>query len=202
MKNKNVLVACEYSGIVREEFRKIGWNAISIDILDTEIPGPHIKGDIIEYLNTDEIKKYILMIGFPPCTYLCNSGVRWLHTEPGRWQKMKDGADFFKRLFNAPIKHIALENPIQHKYAKLETNINYNQIIRPYQFGETETKSTCLFLKNLPLLTPTKIIDKKLRTQKIWKMPPGPNRSKERSRTFKGIAEALADQYSKYLDSK
>jgi hypothetical protein len=133
------------------------------------------------------------MVAHPPCTRLCNSGVRWL-AERNLWQEMREASEFFKLILNAPITKIAVENPIPHKYAVEIIGRKYDQIIQPYQFGHGETKATCLWLKNLPKLQPTNIVDG--RDHRIHKMPPSPERWKERSRTFQGIANAMAAQWS------
>jgi hypothetical protein len=184
-----VLVACEYSGIVRNEFTKKGHDAWSCDILPTEIEGNHYQCDIFEVLN----QNWDLIIAHPPCTYLCNSGVRWLHTREGRWQQMEEGANFFKKLWNANCDKICVENPIPHKYALEIIGQKYTQIIQPWQFGHGETKATCLWLKNLPKLEPTEIVSG--REQKIWNVPPSENRGKIRSKTYQGIAQAMAKQW-------
>ena len=132
------------------------------------------------------------MIAHPPCTYLTNSGVRWLKGNESRLTMMHDACAFFLELKNAPIGHIAIENPIPHKYARAEIG-NYDQIIQPWQFGHGETKATCLWLKNLPKLVPTNIVEG--RTPRVHHASPGPDRWKERSRTLTGIAEAMADQW-------
>lgn len=181
-----VLVACEFSGVVRDAFIAQGHDAVSCDILDTESPGPHLQGDVLEYLDDG----WDLMIAHPPCTYMCNSGVRWLRTEPGRFGKMQEAAKFFDALYNAPISKIAIENPIPHKHANLYP---YTQIIQPWMFGHGETKATCLWLKGLPPLEPTRVV--KGRAQKIHNMSPGPNRGRLRSITYKGIARAMAEQW-------
>lgn len=180
-----VLVGCEFSGIVREEFRKKGWDAWSCDILPTEVPGQHIQDDVLNHLKDD----WDLAIFHPPCTDLAVSGARWFE------QKKKDGRqqksiDFFMELVNAPIKKIAIENPIS-----IMSRIyrRPDQIIQPWQFGHPETKATCFWLKDLPLLRPTKIVEG--RENRIWKMPPSKDRWKNRSRTYIGIAEAMATQW-------
>lgn len=187
-----VLVACEYSGIVRDEFNKLGHDATSCDLLpcESELEGKHYQGDVKDILYSE---KWDLMIGHPPCTRLCNSGVRWLD-ERNLWQEMDDACDFFNLLKNAPIDKICLENPIPHKYARAKIG-KYTQLIQPWQFGHFEKKATCIWLKNLPLLKPTNIVDKKLAKQSTWLKSPGKNRSKERSKTFIGIARAIAEQY-------
>ena len=185
-----VLVACEYSGRVREAFRKLGHDAWSCDLLDAEDASQfHIKGDVLDLLGNG----WDLLIAHPPCTYLCNSGVRWLRTQEGRWDQMRQGAEFFKIFMDAPVAHIAIENPIMHKYAVEIIGKRQDQIIQPWQFGHGETKATGLWLKNLPPLTPTRIVEG--REQRVHRMSPGPDRWKERSRTFKGIADAMAQQW-------
>jgi hypothetical protein len=183
-----VLVACEFSGVVREAFHKKGHDAWSCDLLDTEIPGNHYKGDVKDLLNN----YWDLMIFHAPCTRLCNSGVRWLR-ERNLWSDMREAAEFFKLLLNANIPLIAGENPIPHKYAVEIIGRNYDQLIQPYQFGHGEQKATCLWLKGLPKLIPTNIVSG--REQRIHLMSPGQNRGMERSRTFQGIADAMAEQW-------
>lgn len=191
---KRVLIACEYSGEVREAFSKLGWDAWSCDILPTEKPGNHYQGDVLDIIN----ERWDLLIGHPPCTYLSNSGVKHLHIDPKRWLKLFEAADFFKQLYEAPVKHIAIENPIMHKYGKRLIGCGQqSQVIQPWQYGHGETKATCLWLKGLPNLEPTKIVEG--REQRIWKMPPGPNRQKERSKTYTGIAQAMAKQWTDYF---
>lgn len=183
-----VLVACEFSGIVREAFRRKGHEAWSCDLLETEIPGPHFQGDVLE----DICKEYEwdMMIAFPPCTDLAVSGARWFKdkqvTQP-------EAIKFFMALVNADIPKIAIENPIgimSTHYRKPD------QIIQPWMFGRGETKATCLWLKNLPLLQPTNIVEG--REGRVWKEPPSPERWKKRSRTYQGIAEAMAEQWDEF----
>lgn len=183
-----VLVAGEFSGIVRDAFAKRGHDAWSCDLLPTERPGNHIQGDVLGILDGG----WDMMIAHPECTRLCNSGVRWLH-ERDLWNEMKEAALFFRVLLNADIPQKAIENPIPHKYALEIIGRKYDQIIQPYQFGHGETKATCLWLENLPLLTPTCIVTG--REQRIFKESPGPDRWKNRSRTFSGIANAMAEQW-------
>ena len=185
-----VLVACEFSGIVREAFKAKGHDAWSCDLLPTEIPGQHIQGDVLEILDNG----WDLMIAHPPCTRLTNSGVRWLD-ERDLWDDMQRDAHFFLTLLSVNIPKIAVENPIPHKYAR-DVIGKYDQIIQPWQFGHPETKATCLWLKNLPKLQPTNIVEG--REQRIWKASPGPDRWKERSRTFPGIAAAMAEQWGRW----
>ncbi|HDD44689.1 MAG TPA: hypothetical protein ENG63_07510 [Candidatus Desulfofervidus auxilii] len=187
-----VLIACEFSGIVRQAFRNKGFDAWSCDLLPCEDNSPyHIQCDVREILNDN----WILMIAHPPCNYLCNSGVSWLHRRPERWKKLEKAIKFFLELWNAPIPHICIENPVPHKYARQKIG-RPTQYIQPYQFGEFVTKKTGLWLKNLPPLRPTKIIPKKQVIQKIIMESPSKDRWKNRSRTFKGIAEAMAEQWA------
>lgn len=192
-----VLIACEYSGIVREAFSNMGHYAVSCDLLPTEIPGVHYQGDIFDIIN----ERWDLMIARPPCTYLSNSGVRWLYDDKTRWAKMTSGALFFKRLLNSGINKICIENPIMHGYAKNIIGKSQSQCIQPYMFGHRERKATCLWLKNLPLLQKTFDVKKEMELlpenvkQRLFYLPPGEERAKERSKTFTGIAEAMASQW-------
>lgn len=188
-----LLVACEFSGTVRDAFANLGWDAWSCDLLPSETPGQHYQCDVMTVIN----RGWDLIIAHPECTYLTNSGVRWLHTDIKRWPKLFTGAAFFRAMMNAEAPHIAIENPIMHKYAADLVRQRPAQIVQPWQFGHGETKATCLWLKNLPKLTPTNIVEG--REQRIWKMPPGPDRWKERSRTFQGIADAMATQWTTAL---
>ena len=183
-----VLVACEFSGTVRDAFLFRGHDALSCDMLPTERPGPHYQGDVFDIIDDG----WDMMIAHPPCTHLAVSGARHFA------QKRADGrqqsaVEFFMRLAAADIPRIAIENPISimsRVYRKPD------QIIQPWQFGHGETKATCLWLKGLPLLTPTNIVPG--RDQRIHNMPPSPDRWRERSRTFTGIAEAMAEQWSEH----
>lgn len=194
-----VLVACEYSGTVRDAFKARGNYAMSCDLLPTDTPGEHYQGNVFDILNDN----WDLMIAHPPCTYLCNSSVSRLYQDKNRWKLMEEGALFFKELLNANIPMIAVENPIPHRYALEIIGTKYTQIIQPYQFGHLESKRTCLWLKNLPKLKPTNDLTNealKLNKYQLQKMyysvPAGPNRWKIRSTTYKGIAEAMATQWS------
>ena len=184
-----VLIACEESQAVCKAFRSKGHEAYSCDILPCSGGHPewHIQGDIADILDDG----WDMMIAHPPCTRLANSGVRWLK-ERDLWQDLSEATQFFLRLQQAKINKIAIENPIPHKYAVAEIG-KYDQIIQPWQFGHGETKATCLWLKNLPKLEPTDIVDG--REQKIWKLPPSNDRAKLRSKTFPGIAKAMAEQW-------
>ena len=188
-----VLVACEFSGIVRDAFIARGHEAISCDLLPTERPGPHHEGDLFEYLYWRG-DQFDLMIAHPPCTYLANSGVRWLYSKPDRWDRMKEAAMDFRVLLEYPmIPRVAVENPIMHKYAAEYIGRRQDQIIQPWQFGHPETKATGLLLRNLPKLQPTDVVEG--RTPRVHHASPGPDRWKERSRTLQGIADAMADQW-------
>ena len=194
-----VLIACEWSGIVRRAFAARGHDAWSCDLLPAEDrSNHHITGDVRDVLGDGWD---MLMVAHPPCQRLCNSGVRWLSVPPaGRtlaemWLDLADGAALFSTLWNADIERIAVENPVMHKHAKarIENYQPFTQSIQPWQFGHGETKRTCLWLKNLPPLTPTDIVDG--RTPRVHHASPGPDRWKERSRFFPGIADAMADQW-------
>jgi len=195
-----VLIACEFSGVVRDAFINKGHEAISCDLLPTESPGPHIQDDVSKYLDDD----WDLMIAHPPCTYITNAGVRHLHSTPSRtgkiadvhgeerWRFMYDACTFFNLLKNCGIPKIAVENPVPHGYARKEIGW-YDQIIQPWQFGHGETKKTCLWLKNLSKLIPTNIVNGR-KPACHWTSP-SVLRWKIRSVTYKGIAEAMAEQW-------
>jgi site-specific DNA-cytosine methylase len=178
-----VLVACEYSGTVRDAFAARGHDAWSCDLLPTERLGNHIHGDVLQHLH----RNWDLMIAHPPCTHLAVSGARWFKDKQ---IEQAEALDFVRRLLDAPIPRMALENPISIISSRIRKP---DQIIQPWQFGHGETKATCLWLKNLPKLLPTNIVEG--REARIHKMPPGPDRWKERSRTFEGIAQAMAEQW-------
>lgn len=178
-----VLVACEYSGEVREAFAMLGFDAWSCDILPTEREGKHMQCDVRDII----CEGWDLMIAHPPCTHLAVSGARWFKDKQN---EQREALAFVRLLMDAPIKHIAIENPISIISSHIRKP---DQIIQPWQFGHGETKATCLWLQNLPKLQPTNIVEG--REQRIWKMPPGADRWKERSRTFTGIAKAMAEQW-------
>jgi len=180
-----VLVACEFSGTVRDAFIAQGCDAMSCDLLPTESPGPHHKGDIRDVIDD----RWDLMIAHPPCTDLAVSGARWFP------EKRADGRqqvalDFVQMLLDAPIERIALENPVSVISSAIRKP---DQIIQPWMFGHGETKKTCLWLKNLPLLEPTDVVEG--REGRIWKLPPTEDRWKLRSMTFPGIAQAMSHQW-------
>jgi hypothetical protein len=194
-----VLVGCEYSGTVRDAFIRAGYDAMSCDLLPTESKGPHYQGDIFDVIDDG----WDLGIFHPPCTFMCNSGVRWLYNKDGsknedRWTSMYEAAVFFRKLHRCKkIKHLGMENPIMHRYAKAVIDCDPTQIIQPWQFGHGETKATCLWLKNLPTLAPTNIVSG--RHPKVHLASPGEDRWKIRSLTYAGIAEAMADQWGSHV---
>lgn len=185
-----VLIACEFSGIVREAFRNLGHDAWSCDLIESTIPSKyHIVGNVLKILN----KGWDLIIAFPPCTYLCVSGARWFKF---RKKEQIEALKFVKRILNAKCKHIAIENPIGVISTKIRKP---DQIVQPWMFGHGETKATCLWLKGLPKLKPTRIV--KGREARIHHMPPSPERGMERSITYRGIGKAMAIQWSDYISS-
>jgi hypothetical protein len=179
-----VLIACEFSGRVRDAFAAKGHDAWSCDLLPSEQPGNHIVGDVRDVLP----HLWDLMIAHPPCTHLAVSGARWFKA---KGQSVDDALAFVRRLMEAPIHRICIENPV----SIISTRIRRpDQVIQPWQFGHGETKATCFWLKNLPPLTPTRLVAG--RENRVHREPPGPDRWKNRSRTFPGIALAMADQWS------
>jgi hypothetical protein len=192
-----VLIACEYSGTVRDAFLKKGHDAVSCDLLPTDRPGPHYQGDVFDIID----EGFDLMIAHPPCTYLANSGVCHLHTNNDRWAMLNDGAWFFKKLLNSNIGMKCIENPIPHKYAVERIGKKYTQIIHPWQFGHTEMKATCLWLDGLENLTATNVVKDEMsklpkrEQQRLHYLSPGPNRWKLRSTTYQGFADAMAYQW-------
>jgi len=178
-----VLVACEFSGRVRDAFIRRGHDAMSCDLLPTDVPGPHYEGDVSDILDDG----WDLMIAHPPCTHLAVSGARWFKNKQ---QEQADALDFVRLLLDAPIQKIALENPISVISSRIRKP---DQIIQPWQFGHGETKATCLWLKGLPKLAPTNIVDGRKPT--VHRLPPSKDRWKIRSLTYQGIAEAMANQW-------
>jgi hypothetical protein len=198
-----VLVGCEFSGVVRRAFAAIGCDAWSCDLLPAEDgSNQHLVGDVRDHLADGWD---MLIVCHPPCTRLCNSGVRWLSAPPpGRtlddmWRELDDAAALFSDCLNAPVERIAVENPVMHGHAKarIAGYVPPAQSVQPWQFGHGETKRSCLWLKNLPPLVPTQIVEG--RAARVHRMPPGPDRGKERSRFFPGIAAAMADQWGRAL---
>ena len=178
-----VLIACEFSGIVRDAFLRLGHDAWSCDLIPCESGGPHIQGDVRDVLGDD----WQLAIFHPPCTHLAVSGARWFKDKQA---EQAEALDFVRLLLDAPIPRIALENPISIISSRIRKP---DQIIQPWQFGHGETKATCLWLKNLPKLVPTDVVEG--RQPRVHYASPGPDRWKERSRTLSGIAQAMADQW-------
>lgn len=189
-----VLVACEESGEVRRAFRSLGHDAWSCDILPARDGDDlhHLLGDVRRWISTK--RRWDLMIAFPPCTHLCVSGARWFKDKA---QEQAEALDFVQTLLDAPIPRIALENPI----GVISTRIRKpDQIIQPWQFGHGETKATCLWLKNLPKLVPTNIVEG--REARVHRMAPGPNRARDRSATYSGIAKAMAEQWGAAFEAR
>lgn len=178
-----VLIACEYSGTVRDAFRKLGHDAMSCDLLPTDVDGPHYQGDILDVINDG----WDLMIAHPPCTHLAVSGARWFKDKQ---QEQAEALEFVRRLLDAPIQRICIENPVSIISSRIRKP---DQCIQPWMFGHGETKKTCLWLKNLDKLVPTNVVDG--RDQRIWKLPPTADRWKIRSKTYQGIADAMAKQW-------
>ena len=188
-----VLVACEFSQVVCKAFRDKGHEAYSCDVLPTEgNPEWHIQDDVLNHLD----EGWDLMIAHDPCTFQCNSGVRWLHEVPTRWAALRESCEFTRRILNAPIKKICRENPIPHGYALELIGRGYSQIIQPHYFiGSNESKATCLWLEGLPLLERSQWLDKSTIQQSVWRMPPSEKRGQERSRFPLSIAAVMAEQW-------
>lgn len=197
-----VLIACEYSGAVRDAFIREGHDAMSCDLLPTDSPGPHHQGNVMDIID----RGWDLLIAHPPCTYLCSSGLHWNKRVPGRQEKTENALRFVEELLAAPIPMIAIENPI----GCISTRIRKaDQTIQPYQFGHDASKATCLWLKGLPTLKPTRYVEPRIvNGLKRWanqtdsgqnRLPPSKDRWKIRSETYSGIAEAMAQQWSKVV---
>ena len=211
---KRVLVACETSGIVREAFRREGFDAWSCDVLPADDGSPHHRqADVRDVLY---LEHWDALIAHPPCTRLCNSGVRWLHkAPPGKilaemWRELDEGADLFSVCLNAPIKHKAIENPVMHKHAKerIRNYVPFAQSVQPWQF-ETDKegpdnvkKRTCLWLEGLPKLQPTGTLDGTTARDEVHKASPGPDRWKQRSKFYPGIARAMAQQWGPVINKE
>ena len=193
-----VLIACEYSGTVRDAFLRLGHDAMSCDLLPTEKTGPHYQGDVIDIISLG----WDLMIAHPPCTYLSVSGMHWTARGLRDPQLTEDALDFVRQLLNAPIERIALENPVSIISTRIRPP---DQIVQPYEYGHDPSKKTCLWLKNLPPLKPTDYIQPRIiEGKKRWsnqtntgqnRLSPSPDRWKHRSATYSGIASAMADQW-------
>ena len=183
-----VLIACEFSGTVRRAFEARGHEAVSCDLLDAEdFSTKHLTGDVLQWLEGFYGQRWDLMIAHPPCTHLAVSGARWFKDKA---KEQAEALDFVRALLNAPIPRIALENPVSVISSRIRKP---DQIIQPWQFGHGEVKATCLWLKGLPKLVPTNIVDG--RHPACWLASPGPDRWKIRSRTYSGIADAMATQW-------
>lgn len=186
-----ILVACEFSGVVRDAFIARGHDAISCDLLPTESPGPHIQGDVLELLR----ESWDLVIAHPPCTRLCNSGVRWL-AERNLWDEMREGAKFFLHCLNANAPLVAVENPVMHGYARSIIGERPCFTVQPWQFGDDFKKRTCFWTRGgLPALVPTSDLDGSTAVAEVHNESPGPNRAKNRSRSYEGMARAMAEQW-------
>jgi len=189
-------VACEYSGTVRDAFIRAGHDAISCDILPSESDlGPHYQGDALEFVENGD---FDLLVAHPPCQYLSLSGVRWLWNSDGsevdeRWENLDKGAAFFRALLESDVPRICVENPVIHSHAAKLIGSSWTQSVQPWEFGEGETKRTCFWLRNLPMLHPTKFVEG--RDERVWRMAPGPERQKERARFHQGFADAMASQW-------
>jgi len=192
-----LLNGCAKSGFIVEAFEALGWDAWTCDILPAEHNGKHIQDDVLKHLDDG----WDMAIFHPECTYLSNSGVRWFHeatlNKINRWSNMLAACGFFNQLLSASIPKIVVENPIQHGYARNRI-VKYSQIIQPHYFGDKESKATCLWLKGLPMLVRTHWIDKSEIKQSVWREAPSPERQANRSRTFQGIANAMAEQWSNH----
>lgn len=219
MSAPRVLVACEYSGVVRDAFAARGWDAWSCDLLENErSSAKHYVGDVRDMLGAN----WDLMVAHPPCTYLSNSGAGHLYLGKGkeekaalgyrrdqeRWANMEEGAAFFNMLWAADVPRIALENPVMHGHGITLVGGRATQFVQPYQFGHLESKRTGFRLKNLPPLKPTNDLTElfkatpKEETHKVHRMSPGPDRWKERSRTYQGIGDAMASQWGALIESE
>jgi len=195
----HILIACEYSGTVRDAFIAKGHDAMSCDLLPTDVPGPHYQGDVFDIINNG----WDMMIAHPPCTYLSVSGMHWTARGLRDPQLTEDALEFVTRLMAASIPRIAVENPISVISSRIRKP---DQIINPWQFGHDASKRTCLWLKNLPLLTPTDIVEPRIvNGKKRWanqtdsgqnRLPPSEDRWKIRSETYTGIAQAMATQWN------
>lgn len=196
-----VLVACEFSGVVRDAFAALGHDAWSCDLLPSEMPGQHVAGDVLKILD----QGWDLLIAHPPCTFLCNSGVRWLapggNLDKTRHHQMMDACDFFAALYWADVPRVCIENSVMHKYARDYLSSackvpTYTQTIQPYEHGHGETKRTALWLRGLPPIKPSDVVPG--RVPRVHHASPGPDRWKERSRTLPGIEKAMAEQWTQW----
>lgn len=185
-----VLVACEYSGRVRDAFRARGHDAVSCDLEPTEAPGPHVQGDVRVMLR----HPWDLVIAHPPCDYLANSGVRW-RVERQEWAQVEQAAAFFLACLNANAPRVAVENPVMHGHGLAHIGRRADFTVQPWQFGDGQAKRTCFWTRGLAPLVPEITRRPDNVGQAVHREPPGPNRKKNRSRTFPGIARAMAEQW-------
>ena len=185
-----VLIACEFSGVVRDAFTAKGHEAVSCDLLPTEREGPHIQGDVSAVLR----ERWDLVIAHPPCTRLCNSGVRWLH-ERDLWRDMEEAAQFFLEGLDANADRVAVENPVMHKYARDIIGRGPDFTVQPWQFGDAAKKRTCFWTRGLEPLKPTSDMTADDAVAEVHLMPPSVDRWKKRSITYQGLANAMADQW-------
>lgn len=205
MRPLEILIAGEYSGTFRDAFLALGHNAISCDLLPTERPdGPHYQGDVRDLLTGSKRRHFDLMVAHPSCTFLCNSGVRWLYNADGsrneeRWANMALGASFFRQMLDAPVEFIAVENPVMHRYAKELIGWDFEFSTQPWEHGHPEVKRTCWWLKNLPPVLPSNVVDG--RQPKVHFASPGPDRWKERSRSYPGMAAACARTWVDHIEA-
>ena len=194
-----VLVACEFSGVVRDAFIAAGHDAVSCDLLPSEAPGPHVVGDVLPLLAAG----WDMLIAHPPCTYLANSGARWLFEKEGRWAQLDAGVAFFLALLNAPVPRVAVENPMPHKWATERIGRRYDCKVHPWEHGHRQKKQTCFWLRGLPPLLPSVMVgpppesgtEEAKAWEAVWREAPGPRQAHNRSRTFPGIATAIASQW-------
>ena len=195
-----VLIACEYSGRVRQAFRDLGIDARSCDLLPAEDESIFHTRDSLQNVLAKSWAMPDMLIAHPPCTYLCNSGVRWLHSDKERWVMMEEAAEFFRWILDLLIPYIAVENPVMHKYAREAIGGERPSFtVQPWQFGDPAKKRTCFWTRNLPPLVPTSDMTAADAKPDCHRASPGPDRWKERSRTYQGIANAIASQWSAIL---
>jgi hypothetical protein len=186
-----VLLACECSGRVRDAFLRRGHDAVSCDLKPSETPGPHIQGDVRALLRNE----WDLVIAFPDCTYLANSGARWLYRDLDRWPEMFGAADFFLECLNANAPRVAVENPVMHKWARRLVGRGPDFTVQPWQFGDDFTKRTCFWTRGLPSLRATSRLDGSTAEAAVHRAPPSETRKTDRARFHAGMAEAIADQW-------
>lgn len=195
--SKRILIACEFSGRVRDAFIRRGFDAVSCDLLPTEAPGPHYQCDVTDLLT----QPWLLVVAHPDCTRLCNSGVRWL-AERNLWDDMRKGADFFLKCLNANAQHVAVENPVMHGHAREIVGRRPDFTVQPWQFGDPFRKRTCFWTRNLPPLRPTSNMTADDAVPAVHLASPGAERWKVRSITYPGLADAMALQWGNHILSQ